>query len=48
MSQKYILKVFATVQKYHTKIFCADEIDVWALKTLKKVKRRFLGAIHSH
>ena len=36
MSQKYILKVFVTIQKYPTKWFRADKIDVWTFKTLKK------------
>ena len=44
ISWKYLWLFQNITQKW----FRADKIYVWALKTLKKMKRRFLGAMHSH
>ena len=44
ISWKYLWLFKNITQKW----FPADKVDVWALKTLKKMKRRFLRAMHSH
>ena len=44
MSWKY-LQLFKNITK---KWFRSDKTDLWVLKTPKKMKRRFLGAMHSH
>ena len=51
MPQKYILKVFVTIQNFKNitqQWLRTDKIDARALKALTKMKRRFLGAMHSH
>ena len=51
MPQKYNLKVFVTIQNFKNNTqqgFRTEKIDAWALKTLTKMKRHFLGAMHSH
>ena len=44
ISWKYLWLFKNNTQKW----FLAGKINVWALKTLRKMKRRFLWAMHSH
>ena len=44
ISWKYFWLFKNIIQKWSR----ADKVDVWALKTLKKMKRRFLRVMHSH
>ena len=47
-SQKYLLIVFVTIQKYPTKMVLRWWSRCGTVKNTQEIKRRFLGAIRSH